>query len=136
MVPPYSEGYHIFTLDLGVLAKLSRFKFWQRQGSWVFTHGNPKHFDVWGIDVLPEDNGASLEGWTKMIENGEVVKPSGGPLGTNSAEDVAQAASGEEFEFPIEAPAVRYIRFVNLESWSTGKFMHFMEINFWGQIEE
>jgi|TARA_R110002050_G_scaffold294902_1_gene453197 hypothetical protein len=136
VVPPYSEGYHIFTLDLGVLAKLSRFKFWQRQGSWVFTHGNPKHFDVWGIDVLPEDNGASLEGWTKMIENGEVVKPSGGPLGTNSAEDVAQAASGEEFEFPIEAPAVRYIRFVNLESWSTGKFMHFMEINFWGQIEE
>jgi len=71
-----------------------------------------------------------------LIENGEVVKPSGGAIGSNSAEDVAQAASGEEFEFPIEAPPVRYIRFVNLESWSTGKFMHIMEINFWGQISE
>jgi hypothetical protein len=136
VVPPYTEGYHMFTMDLGVLAKLSRFKFWQRQGEWIYTHGNPRYFEVWGTDVLPSDNGASLEGWTKLIENGEVVKPSGGAIGSNSAEDVARAASGEEFEFPIEAPPVRYIRFVNIESWSTGKFMHLMELNFWGQINE
>lgn len=136
VVPPYTEGNHIFTLDLGVLAKLSRFKFWQRQGEWIYTHGNPRYFEVWGIDEIPADNGASLEGWTKLIENGEVIKPSGGPIGSNSAEDVAQAASGEEFEFPIEAPPVRYLRFVNIESWSTGKFIHFMEVNFWGQLAE
>lgn len=136
VVPPYSEGYHIFTMDLGVKAKLSRFKFWQRRGGWEFTHGNPRHFDVWGINELPADNGASFDGWVKLIEDGEVLKPSGGPLGSNSAEDQAQAARGEEFEFPIDAPPVRYIRFVNKESWSTGKFMHIMELNFWGQIIE
>lgn len=135
-IAPYTEGFHMFTMDLGVTAKLSRFKFWQRQGTWIFTHGNPRYFEVWGIDEIPADNGASLEGWTLLIENGEVVKPSGGPIGSNSAEDVAQAAEGEEFEFAIEAPPVRYIRFVNQESWSTGKFMHIMEINFWGQIAE
>ena len=136
IVPPYTEGYHMFTMDLGVKAKLSRFKFWQRRGGWEFTHGNPRYFEVWGIDEIPADNGTSFEGWTKLIEDGEVVKPSGGPLGSNSAEDQAQAAKGEEFEFPIDAPAVRYIRFVNKESWSTGKFMHIMEVNFWGQIIE
>lgn len=136
IVPPYTEGYHMFTLDLGVTAKLSRFKFWQRQGSWIYTHGNPRYIEVWGIDKIPADDGASLEGWTRLLANGEVIKPSGGPLGSASAEDVAKAASGEEFEFPIEAPPVRYIRFVNIESWSTGKFMHMMEINFWGQIAD
>ncbi|MCG8308505.1 MAG: DUF4959 domain-containing protein [Cytophagales bacterium] len=138
VVPPYAEGYHMVTIDLGVKAQLSRFKFWQRQGRWIFAHGNPRYFEVWGIDEIPADNGASMEnnGWTRLIENGEVIKPSGGEMGNNSADDEAQAASGEEFEFPIDAPPVRYIRFVNLESWSGGKFMHFTEVNFWGQIPE
>lgn len=136
VVPPYTEGFHMFTIDLGVTAKLSRLKFWQRQGTWIFTHGNPHYFEVWGTNEIPADNGASLEGWTRLVTNGEVVKPSGGPIGSNSAEDEAQAASGEEFECAIEAPPVRYIRFVNQESWSTGKFMHIMEMNFWGQITE
>lgn len=133
VIPPYTRGYHVMSMDLGVVAKLSRFKFWQRQGSWIYTHGNPRYFEIWGIDEIPDDDGASLEGWTKLVENGEVVKPSGSALGNNSAEDEAAAASGEEFDFPIEAPPVRYIRFVNLENWSGGKFMHFMEIKFWGQ---
>ncbi len=138
LIPPYTETYHAFTMDLGVLAKLSRFKFWQRQRAdrdGLYSHGNPKFFDVWGTDEIPDNNG-SLEGWTKLIENGEVIKPSGGPAGTNSAEDIAAAASGEEFEFPIEAPPVRYIRFVNKQNWAGTKFMFLMEINFWGQIAE
>ena len=135
-IAPYDEPYHMFTMDLGVKAKLSRFKFWQRQGSWIFTHGNPRYFEVWGIDELPADNGDSFDGWTRLIQNGEVIKPSGGAIGLNSAEDAASAASGEEFEFPIDAPPVRYIRFVNLKNWSEGKFMHIMEINFWGQLAD
>jgi hypothetical protein len=133
--PPYTEPYHVFTVDLGVAAKLSRFKFWQRRDGWEFRHGNPRHFELWGTNEIPEDNGASLEGWFKIIENGEVIKPSGGPLGLNSAEDLAQATNGEEFECDIEAPAVRYIRFVNKESWSGAKFIHVIELGFWGQIE-
>src|SRR5690606_23443929 len=94
LIPPYTETYHAFTMDLGVLAKLSRFKFWQRQRAdrdGLYSHGNPKFFDVWGTDEIPDNNG-SLEGWTKLIENGEVIKPSGGTAGTNSAEDIADAA--------------------------------------------
>jgi hypothetical protein len=139
IVPPYTEKYHIFTMDLGVKAKLSRFKFWQRQRAdkdGLYSHGNPRYFEVWGIDEIPADKGASLEGWTKLIENGEVVKPSGAPAGTNSAEDLAKAASGEEYDFPIEAPPVRYIRFVNLQNWAGTKFMFLTELNFWGQIAE
>jgi hypothetical protein len=139
VVPPYTEKYHMFTLDLGVKAKLSRFKFWQRQRAdkdGLYSHGNPRYFEVWGIDEIPADNGASLEGWTKLIENGEVVKPSGAPAGTNSAEDLAKAASGEAFDFPIEAPPVRYIRFVNIQNWAGTKFMFLTELNFWGQIAE
>jgi hypothetical protein len=139
LVPPYTERYHMFTMDLGVKAKLSRFKFWQRQRAdkdGLYSHGNPRYFEVWGIDAIPADKGASLEGWTKLVENGEVVKPSGGPAGTNSAEDIAKAASGEEYDFPIEAPSVRYIRFVNLQNWAGTKFMFLTELNFWGQIVE
>ncbi|AWW32763.1 hypothetical protein DN752_22920 [Echinicola strongylocentroti] len=136
VVAPYTESYHMFTMDLGTTVKLSRFKFWQRQGGWIFRHGNPRLFDLWGIDELPEDSNGSLEGWVKLVDNGEDFKPSGGPEGSNSAEDQAAAAAGEEFDCNVEAPPVRYIRFVNKESWSGGKFMHIMEINFWGQEVE
>jgi hypothetical protein len=139
IVPPYTEGNHIFTMDIGVLAKLSRFKFWQRQQNTLdglYSHGNPKIFDVWGAAELPDHDQATFNGWTKLIEDGEVIKPSGGASGTNSAEDVAAAASGEEFEFPIEAPPIRYFRFVNKRNWAGTKFMFLVEINFWGQIIE
>lgn len=136
IIPPYTEGYHMFTVDLGVTAKLSRFKFWQRVPRVIFYHGNPRRFELWGIDEIPADNGASFDGWTRLVENGEVIKPSGGPINVNSPEDEAQAAAGEEYEFPIEAPPVRYIRFVNFENWSTSKFIHIMELNFWGQPAE
>jgi hypothetical protein len=134
LVAPYQEPYHFISFDLGTTAYLSRLKFWQRQGSWIFAHGNPRHFEVWGTDVLPDNDGSTLEGWTKLVENGEVLKPSDGPLGQNSAEDVAQAANGEEFEILDSTVPVRYIRFVNFQSWSGAKFMHIMEINFWGKV--
>ncbi len=139
LVPPYTDTYHIFTMDLGVTAKLSRFKFWQRQRAdldGLYSHGNPRYFDVWGAAELPTHGKASFEGWTKLIEDGEVIKPSGGIPGSNSAEDIAAAASGEEFDFPIEAPPIRYFRFVNKQNWAGTKFMFLVEINFWGQIIE
>lgn len=134
VVAPYQEPFHIISFDLGVTANLSRIKFWQRQGTWIFAHGNPRYFEIWGTDELPDNDGESMEGWTKLVENGEVLKPSGGPLGQNSAEDEAQAANGEEFEVSDSSVPIRYIRFVNFQSWSGAKFMHIMEFNFWGKI--
>lgn len=135
LVPPYTEPYHMFTFDLGVLAKISRLKFWQRQGTWAYTHGNPRYFEIWGIDEIPADNGATFDGWTLLVANGEVIKPSGSPVGVRSAEDDAAAGSGEEFDVPIDSPPVRYIRFVQIENWTEGKFIHIMEFNFWGQLQ-
>ena len=133
-LPTYGDkGPHICTFDLGVTAKLSRWKFWQRQGSWIFKHGNPRIFDVWGAKEL--NASGTFDGWVKLIENGEVIKPSGLPIGTNTNDDKEQAAAGEEFSFPLDAEAVRYIRFVSLESWSGARFMHIMEVDFWGQIQ-
>ncbi|MDN5204256.1 DUF5000 domain-containing lipoprotein [Fulvivirgaceae bacterium BMA10] len=133
---PYDQYYHMFTIDLGVTAKLSRFKFFQRVNGWQYRHGNPRRFELWGIDQLPDNASESFEGWTRLVKDGEVIKPSRLPLGELSEADIAQAASGEEYVFSIDAPNVRYIRYVTLETWSGGTFMHLNELEFFGQIEE
>ena len=139
IVPPYEKEQHLFTIDMGVVAKLSRIKWWQRPTNvWVYRHGNPRYFEIWGIDELPEDEGASMapgSGWVKLVEDGEVKKPSGQPPQQNTAEDLAAAAAGEEFLVPIEAPPVRYIRFVNLENWARSNFVHIMEYELYGRVE-
>ncbi len=135
LMEPYNEPYPVISFDLGVTAYISRFKFWQRTGTWMYTHGNPRLFEVWGIDKIPAGyDGKSLTGWTRLVVDGEVIKPSGAPLGQNSAEDVASATSGEEFECADPGKPIRYIRFVNQKNWSGAKFMHIMEVNFWGNI--
>ncbi|PWJ57948.1 uncharacterized protein DUF5126 [Dyadobacter jejuensis] len=137
LIAPYTEPYPVFSFDLGVTANISRIKFWQRQGTWIFAHGNPRNFEIWGIDKIPANyDGTSMEGWTRLVEEGEVKKPSGAALGQNSADDVAQAASGEEFESVDPSKPIRYIRFVNKKNWSGANFIHIMEINLWGKVLE
>ncbi len=137
IIPPYTEVFEMATVDLGVTAKLSRFKMYQRQGGFLYNIGNVKHFEIWGIAELPADNGASLEteGWVRLVKDGEVVKPSGLPLGQLSSEDRAAGAEGSEFLFPIDAPPVRYIRIVNKQNFEGNKFWYITELRFWGQIE-
>ncbi len=122
-----------FTFDLGMEAKLSRFKILQRPDTWIFTHGNPRQFELWG-STSPPSNG-SWDNWVKLVEC-ESVKPSGLPPGSNSQDDVDAAARGEEFNVPIEAPSVRYIRFKTIRNWAGSGFVHFMEIDFWGSPVE
>lgn len=119
-----------FTFDLGVNAKLSRFTLWQRSGDYLFGHGNPKLYEVWGSNS-PNPNGSWDNTWTKLV-NCVSVKPSGLALGKLSSEDISYAAAGEEFIFPLEAPKVRYIRFRVLSNWSGGAATHISEMSFWG----
>lgn len=139
IVPPYTKGNHMFTIDMGVVAKLSRIKWWQRgSNTWVFRHGNPRYYEIWGIDKLPDDDGASMapgSGWVRLVKDGEVKKPSGRPPQNNTAEDLAHAANGEEELVPGDAPPVRYIRFVCLENWARSKFVHIMEYELYGKVE-
>lgn len=122
-----------FTFDIGVEAKLSRYKFYHLfMEEHAFQRGNLKKWEVWGrTDVPPADG--SWDGWTKLMDCNS-HKPSGLPLGQHSAEDWEYLKAGEDFEFPADAPSVRYIRFKVLETWGEMDFIHFTEFTFWGNV--
>ncbi len=133
-IPPY------FTIDLGIKAKLSRFRLWQRV-NWLFALHNPKSFEWFGTndesiandseDTNWQDNSA----WIKLGEF-ESKRPSGLPAGDPlTSEDEAYALAGEEFEFPLDAPDVRFLRFKLNTTWSGSTGLHINELTFWGQIE-
>ncbi len=133
---------HQLTLDLGQTAKLNRFKLYQRGGSELYKHGNPKRFKIYGrenLDGLPiyhphtpgdgwtdmgdfesfKPSGLPPDGWIYMGDF-ESFKPSGLPPGSNTAEDYEYQDNGEDFVFGYDARQynIRYIRFVNVESWN------------------
>ena len=120
---------HSFTIDLGVTAKISRVIEWQRQGSWIYNHGNLKKFEVYGCTVL--DATGNWDSWTKLMTCNS-IKPSGLPTGQVSAEDKAWAAAGEEFLNSPMNPKIRYIRIKALQSWSDGDFLHLSELQIFG----
>lgn len=136
------------TFDLGVKAKLSRFKMWQRTEShvWLYNHNNLKKYTIYGCNKITEDmyEGGiededgniypTFDGWTKIMDV-ETHKPSGNS-GTVTNEDKEYILNGDEQEFPIEAPAFRYIRILMTETYSFGIFTQIGEMSFWGQIEE
>ena len=46
----------------------------------------------------------------------------------------SEIKTDSNFEFPAEAPPVRYIRFKVLETWGGMDFIHFTEFTFWGNV--
>ena len=130
---------HQLTLDLGQTANLNRFKLYQRGGSELYKHGNPKIFRMYGranLDNLPiydpDDPG---DGWILLGEF-ESFKPSGLPPGSNTDEDYLFQDNGEDFVFSFESQQhnIRYIRFINIESWNNQMVTVIGELSFWGSI--
>lgn len=130
-----------FTIDLGVVAKLSRYKIWGREGFEYFHH-NPRKWKVYGtvsprFDIaLDEDywkEGGYKEDWV-FLGNAEMIKPSGEGEITN--EDREYARAGFEFDIPLDAPPVRYLRFEVDQTWAGSGDLHFSEITCWGQLTE
>lgn len=123
------------TFDLGVKAKLSRYKIWQRSG-YYFNHGAPLNWELWGSNNPDADGG--WNNWVKL-DDYQMTKPSGLPLGQLSDEDNAVALAGQEYDVPIIAPAVRYLRWKHIDSWSTPGgtlgFLGFQEISIFGKVE-
>lgn len=119
------------TINLGVNAKISRVKLWQRTLSNAhFSGQNIRKFEIWGSDSPAADG--SFNGWIKMLD-GESIKPSGLPIGQISAEDTALAMAGEDFSFPAGLPEVQYLRLRVTETWSPGNnFFLLMEMAFFG----
>lgn len=123
-----------FTFDMGQVAKLSRYKFYHLfREDYAFQRGNLKTWEVWGRPDTPPSDG-SWDGWIKLMDCSS-HKPSGLPVGEITGEDWEYLKAGEDFEFPPEAPAVRYIRFKVLETWGGDDFIHFTEFTFWGNPE-
>jgi len=125
--------------NCGHTAKLNRFKLYQRGGSELYKHGNPKRFKIYGrenLNSLPiYDPDSPGDGW---IDLGyfESFKPSGLPPGSNTAEDYEYQDNGEDFVFNFDARQydIRYIRFVNLESWNNQMVSVIGELSFWGTV--
>ncbi len=136
-----NEIMPFFTFDMGVKAKLSRFKMWQRV-DFLFALHNPKLFEWYGTnDASIAADSETLDwqnnpAWIKIMD-GESKKPSGLPAGAAlTSEDDVYGRAGEEFEFPLDAPAVRYLRFKEIQTWSGSSGCCIGELTFWGQIEK
>lgn len=123
--------YSYFTVDLGETFKLSRIKFWGRLPNYAFSLHSPRHFQIWGTsDPEAAANPNNWTGW-EMIMDDWSHKPSGdGPDVT--AEDKAYATEGEEYEVPESANALRYCRFVCLETWTKSANLNMNEMEFYG----
>lgn len=124
-----------FTFDLGKKIKFSRVKQVQRQGAaLIYTSQNIQYFQLWGTNS-PGEVSDSFEKWIKLGDF-EMIKPSGLPPGENSPEDIAVAAEGHDFNIDPNAPAVRYIRYVIVATWSGDANASMSELRFFGSIEK
>ena len=129
-----------FTFDMGVKAKLSRFRWWQRI-DFPFALHNPKEWEWYAtndpaVANNPDDmNWQNNPAWTK-IATCISHKPSGDETTTVNTEDMAYAEAGEEFEFPLDTQSYRYLRFKLIKTWSGSSGVHIGELTFWGQIDK
>jgi len=114
---------HQLTISLGQLAKLNRFKLYQRGGTELYKHGNPKRFQIFGrenLDNLPIYSPSNPGDSWILLGEFESFKPSGLPPGSNTEEDYLFQDNGEDFVFDssVQQYNIKYIRFVNLETWN------------------
>ncbi len=65
-----------------------------------------------------------------------MIKPSGLPVGELTQDDWDARHAGDEFNVPLEAPAVRYLRVEVLETWGRTQHFAISELEFWGNYQE
>lgn len=118
------------TIDMGVVGKISRLRVYQRVDGYTFAEGNLKEFEIYGATEL-DITGAWSDKWELLMQC-ESIKPSGLPIGQNTAEDEALARAGEDFYNSPENPAVRYIRIKVLKTWAGGDNFQINEIEIYG----
>ncbi|MDR1340981.1 MAG: DUF5126 domain-containing protein [Prevotellaceae bacterium] len=127
---------HYITIDLGMIAKISRMRLFARSGTY-YANFNWRTFEAWGAKEckpgMSEDywNGEAWKTDWEMLGDYEFVKPSGSPVGINTAEDIAFQNAGFLFSVPLETQTYRYLRFIIKSCWADGG-MHMAEFDFWG----
>lgn len=128
----------LFTIDLGVTAKISRFNFvpwWQ----WVYSN-YPRHFEVWGSSIPNPGDDLTGDEW-KILGEFHSYKPSGeDPGAVTNADYNFIWPNGENFDVkPSELQPdpyfpVRIIRFKILQNWNNGDQYSIDELSIWGEI--
>ncbi|WP_202104363.1 DUF5000 domain-containing lipoprotein [Sphingobacterium faecale] len=121
-----------FTIDLGKKYIFSRIRVNQlnHDKSFMYTGGTPLTFEIWGSNN-PSQNG-EWDSWTKLGDYTS-VKPSGLPTGSLSDEDIRVAIAGEDYDFPVNLPAYRYIRFKTTRTYGARVNIALSELTLWGQ---
>ena len=123
--------YSYFTVDLGDTFKLSRVKFWGRV-KYCYANHCPNHFQMWGTASMEAAaNPDNWNGWELLLDDWS-YKPSGSETTDVTDEDKEYAEAGEEFEIPESCSALRYFRFVCLETWTKSPSLTMNELEFYG----
>ncbi|MBO9730904.1 MAG: DUF5126 domain-containing protein [Chitinophaga sp.] len=121
-----------FTIDLGKKVVLSRIVEHQMQSDHFYAGSAVKKFELWGSNN-PNPDG-SWESW-QLMGTFNSFKPSGLPMGQTSGEDLNYAwLKGEDFPLGSLMPAVRYLRFKTLETYSMSGQVVIAELDLWGQL--
>lgn len=140
VLPPF-----VGTWNIGKSNKLSRFTLYGKSDSdqkFAFGQGNPKSFTLWGSNsTTPRDAnlpassavGTVVGDWINLANYDYPPPPSGLPPLAHNAADNAFFAAGVNFNVPLTAPPVRFVRFAVAQSWSGGNFALSLEITLFGQ---
>ena len=128
-----------FTMDLGVKVALSRVIVHGRVNSsntYLYNGGMPKEWEIFG--AMEYDVDGSWDNWVPLRAPCESYKPSGLELGTANNEDYQRQVDGEEFEFDIDIPHVRYLRWNVTKVWGGPSITFFIiaEATFFGNVIE
>lgn len=120
-----------FTIDMGIVANVSRVVFFNRFFSdSYYSWGNPKNFEIYGRLEKPSQDG-NWDEWGEPLIVDAIQRVSG--QATDTDEDIAQAESGFEFVMPLTAGALRYIRIVILSTQTGPTYTHPAEIDIYGE---
>ncbi len=158
---PGSPGYHteqpiqplvwpaVITFDMGKATRLSRYTIWNRgidgSGNWLWQAGAPQKWVLWGRDdqpvdeTMPDENnlppvgGRTPNGWINLGVFDAPPKPSKLPNPQYTSADLAVWNAGFSFNFSLDLPKVRYMRFECVSNMAqTNNFFNVTELTFWG----
>ena len=124
-----------FAFDMGLNAKLSRFRLWTRRNFMYQLH-HFRTFEIWGTsDQAATTDPDNWNGWVKIMDC-ESISPFGRTAGGEaSAEEVEYLLQGEEWEVPLEAPPFRYMKFKINSTWTNSAAAFVNEITIWGNTK-
>lgn len=138
----------VCTFSMGTMVKLSRYKIWERGEAYgtdySYNHGNPKSWTLWGsASTAPADTelpvtsnrGDTVGDWINLGNFDCPPPPSGNAPGSTTPADLAAVKAGFEFNIPLTAPKVKFIRFAVKKTWGNTDFAHVTEFSFYGDTK-